>query len=237
MPIESRVNGIFTKGVFITNPGLADNWFRTSEPAAHDDWHPEKLGLPPGRSNPVRIAFNHIREFFKNQGSAESEAPSGTAAGDLARMFGSELGGAGSWGPVNPETPGPSGGGGGGGRRRTLALLDNEQPNILKREGQSVFVEFRFETVGEVQEGTNVSVWFDTFIVNSDGKVESSPPLGEGVPVVTEIRSLPANEKIIEGTAFGKETFPAGFSVVVKSPDNALIGCESKLVLDSGRAD
>jgi hypothetical protein len=232
MPIESRVNGIFTKGVFITNFGESDNIFRKSEPAAHDDWHPEKLGLPPGRTNPVRVAFNHIREYFRNQGSAETEAPSGSAAGDLARMFGSELGGAGSWGPASPETSGTGGGGGGGGgggRRRTLSLIDSDQPRVLKREGQNVFIEFLFETVGEIKDGSQVSVSFDAFIVNSDGKIESSPPLGEEVPVVTEIRALPENSKVSEGAVFAKESMPTGFSVIVKSPDNALIGCDSTL--------
>jgi hypothetical protein len=221
--------------VFLTSPGESDNIFRKSEPAAHDDWHPEKLGLPPGRANPVRVAFNQIREYFRNQATSETEAPSGSAAGELARMFGSELSGSGTWGPSSPESSGGSGGTRGV-VKKAFTLVDVDEPRVLKREENSVFIEFKFQISGEFPDDHQATPVFETYILNADGQVENSPPIGEDVPEITEVRALPSNERTLDKALFTKENMPLGFSVIVKGPSNALIGCSSKFELSLTRS-
>jgi len=234
MPIESRANGITTRGVFLSNPGDPDKWFRESEPAAHDDWLPEKLGIPDRQANPINICFRKIKQFFKNISANNVTIITGSAAGDLARIFGSEISGTGSWGPEDSGAGGNSGGGKKStGVKRKVQLQDFGFPKVLKRENGLVNIEFLFTRAGVLEEHSGVKVSYKVNVLTADGTVEVSPPLGEHEPRVLETRDIHKNTKLDPAAIFDSKSWPGGSAVIVQAPANALIQCEGQIEIVS----
>jgi hypothetical protein len=63
LTVTPHVPGKSTAGVFVADPDL-DEQFARSEPPAHDDWIPKRMGLERYTRNPVRQALDRLgREF------------------------------------------------------------------------------------------------------------------------------------------------------------------------------
>jgi hypothetical protein len=236
MPIESRSNGIATRAVFLAQPGQADRWFRDAEPAAHDDWLPEKLGIPAHRAHPIKLTFRKIREFFSEMSKSSQGSTTGKAAGDLARLFGTELEGAGSWGPEGVTVTKKSGTSTRlpGSKKSPATLADIGSPRVLKIEDGKVNIEFLFQCQGALPEGSVANLEFETQVLTSDGTVESAPPLGEERPKIIEIRSLETKVKLASSPSLTETQWKGDISVIVEAPNNALIQCEGHMSIVFG---
>jgi hypothetical protein len=76
-PVKAAPSGLATAGVFIACSEL-DEEFAKAEPASHDDWRPENLGLAPNQRNPVRQTLDAIRNCFRVRRTTPDSATEST---------------------------------------------------------------------------------------------------------------------------------------------------------------
>jgi hypothetical protein len=223
LPVTNRNDGLATRGVFISDQSKADRIFRDSEPAAHDDWQPEKLGLKPGAHNPVKVTFTRINEYFKRQIATNAESSDGESSGAISRLFGLELTGMGSWGPSSTETGG-GGGGIGGGKAKGPRIIEIGEPTLESAQDGKYVTCFGFSLVDGAADTKRATITFQTTAVTADGQKESSAPLGTLPP---EILSVRWNSKMFPG---GTLTIPEGefsgeVTVIITCDQNTTTEC------------
>lgn len=93
LPVPPHPVGAATVGVFVADPRF-DRMFAETEPVAHDNWLPQKLGLRANERNPVKQALDKIKRIVKESHAASRSAtPSGGDADAVAPVIGDYLGG------------------------------------------------------------------------------------------------------------------------------------------------
>jgi hypothetical protein len=93
LPVPPHPVGTATVGVFVADARF-DRTFAETEPVAHDDWLPQKLGLRANERNPVKQTIEKIRRIVRESHLASgTDAPSGHDADRVAPVVGDYLGG------------------------------------------------------------------------------------------------------------------------------------------------
>lgn len=223
LPVLNRNDGLATRGVFISDPGKADRIFRDSEPAAHDDWQPEKLALRPGSPNPVKITYTRISEVFKHHLDSRAGKSSGEASGAISRLFGLELSGLGSWGPGEVTATGGVGGGRGG-IRNGFRVLEIGNPSLDSAESGQYITSFLFQLEGNTDKSPEGTIEFSVSTMTSDGSKESKAPLGASPP---EIRAIRFGKLLVEGNkiVIPAKNWQGHITVIVASDVNSVTEC------------
>lgn len=172
-------------GVFLSDPEQ-ERHFADAEPPSHDDWRPELLMDPRGRSC-VTVADRKIKEqvkdFFAPDQSNKTQQGPDIALGTFAGMLGGLLAGVpGGQALPGDGNSGTSGGAGGGGTPRKGKV--KQFTPLLRREGGRTVAVVPFEAV-PVAGASTLSVQAVVSVMSGDSAgVEDEPPVGAEVPEV-----------------------------------------------------
>jgi hypothetical protein len=220
LPVVSPVDGGLIRGTFLSEPGESDLKFRKSEGAAHDDWLPGKLQLPPNHANPVKVALEKIQKNFKRTSGVRT-AETGGKAGLLSKLFGQELASQlGGWGPsARPATTGTRGSGKPGIGNQGLVVRLSGPTKIIEATPEITLSQFNF--VVESADGAGyVKVAFKTRLLTADGGNEDGGSLATIPGCIVDKKQIASPEVKIK-----KSDLPKEIVVFVRARVGVLFEC------------
>lgn len=234
MPVVDPADGVAIKGVFISERGVPDQEFRRSEPATHDDWIPEKLGLPAGTDNPVKIAIGKIKSHFTALSKVgKSLEGIGETVNAQSKFFGQEFLGLGSWG-AQPSEQSKSSGAGSTRKPRSNSLSVIAGEPLVSIENNLAYYEFHYELHhAEATTGVDTQVVFTILVRTSDGQLESSVPFGAGIPEITGI-TLNGYAKGYQDLVIADDEWSGRLTVSVQAPLDVALEMKHRLELVMG---
>jgi len=167
LPVTGMRDGLTTRGVFISDPSF-EEVFRKSEPVAHDDWLPAKLGRKKGERNEIRQALEKIAREFRSMGDQHSGGADSDLVGlEIATRLGQLGAGIGILG--GPSAP-PSGPPSGIRSGRIAKILEVGEPRLVFTDGKIYRTEFDFQLTSDLKQDHCVLV--STGIRNADNTTE-----------------------------------------------------------------
>lgn len=215
LPCSPDADGNIRSGVFVAS-AAGEELFAKAEPATHDDWKPQELGLASGSTNPVKVALTKIAAAMAagTQVAVSSQPGQGKglakAAGDLGRFV---MGVRGS-GPG-----GEDGGGGSGGAARLLSLSPIAR---LKHENKAIVAIFEGRFLAPPQSIVAERLTALPGVVLLDGDIEKSKPAIAQVPIV--LRWTQGSKVVSEDASVRVQDFDQGpFEVEVAQPADTSI--------------
>jgi hypothetical protein len=225
LPVPTRIDSTSIRGVFFSDEKFEEK-FRESEPAAHDDWLPERLGLPPRAPNPVRQALEKIQRAFKELRMPSGNPMSGDSLVGIANRIGQLFSEDGIQGPPKiidkRKGPGTGGGGGSGGgtRKGTLAEIGGVQ--IVMKDSQFATSKFEFQLNVDSEDLRKYKVEFKAIPTLSDQPIETSAPINAKNP---ELISVTCDGEIcdFEELFLDRQNDKAKLVVTVRSPTEVAV--------------
>lgn len=232
LPISTRIDSIAIRGVFMASESFESD-FRKSEPAAHDEWLPARLGLPPGKRNPVRQALERITKTFNEAVIATPKDSYGTPLVGLANRLGQFFSGSGFQGPpptppVDSSTPGiPR-----GITPRKAFFEDVGSPEIVSIMDRMVTSKFTFIVRISESDARAYRANISAFVALIDQPRESSKPINSNDPHVSKV--LVSGEAIDPDVhVFTTSQIDAMVEVFVQSPVDLATAVSAQLVVDA----
>ena len=198
LPVSTRIDSTSIRGVFLSDEKFEED-FRKSEPAAHDEWLPERLGLAPRATNPVRQALEKIQRVFKELRMPAGNPIAGSSLVGIANRIGQLFAEDGIQGPPRiidkSRDPNTGGGGGGGGRTQKASLVEIGGVQIVSRDRQFITSEFEFMFDIDNGDERKYRIGFKVTPTLSDQPIETSAPVNAKNP---ELVSVACNGEIID---------------------------------------
>lgn len=220
-PVVTRIDSTVIRGVFLVSE-KHESSFRKSEPAAHDEWLPERLGLPPKRNNPISQALRKIEKVFKELNVPRATSIPGSSLVALANSIGQFFSENGVQGvPIIP-TSGPGGGGRAAAGKKAI-LSEIGSPRIVRSNISHVNSEFNFKLEIDKSDQRTYRADFKLAATLSDQPIETSQPVNSDSPTLEEVR---LNGKVIEvrDILLSNADTEAHLLIAVKSPTNVAVG-------------
>ena len=185
LEVTQKVDQIATRGVFKTNKEF-DAAFRKSEPAAHDEWLPWKLRLPPRSRNPIKQTLDNIKENFKELAGSRTTILDGSASVVLGNIVGRLLDGLNLTGTPKQQ-PGAGAGGGAGGGGKTAQMISIGSPKISASNVTHYSAIFKFQVLHPKDIEGTTKIKFNSYAILENGNAEMDPPDGVEVPTIEKI--------------------------------------------------
>jgi len=216
LPVPTRIDSASIRGVFLADDQFEAD-FRKSEPAAHDDWLPERLGLAPRTNNPIRQALEKIDRVFKELRMPTPEPPKGNSLVRIANRIGQLFSEDGIQGPPEIIVVPPTSRRRDGRGATSATLADVDAPRIIKSDSNYAVSEFNFRFDIDSEDQRNYLIKFKTVATLSDQPMETSVPLNAQNP---KLISVSINGKLLhdENLSLGKANSGARLVVTIESP-------------------
>ncbi len=171
-----------TRGVFFAEVAY-EKEFRSAEPVAHDDWKPERLGLPKGSRNIIKQTKDAIQSYFKPVNAIYGGIGDGEPATIVANVIGAVVGGLAQTGPIKPKILPP----GGGNPKRGFSIQQTSDPILVGKTEKVYQARFTYSLNFSPNFMEGLLLSFQGKAVIEGGSMESSPPKGDYVPKISKI--------------------------------------------------
>lgn len=220
LPVTPIRDGLTTRAVFIADPKF-EQIFRQSEPVAHDDWLPAKLGRKKGERNEIRQALEKIAKEFKSAALVtESENADSKVGVEIANRLGKLAAGIGVTGPrYGPDDFT----GHNKSRSGNKKIIEIGTPQIIATSSASYEVEFNFQFIQSERSTQDKQISIEAGIRDADGGKETA---GQNLELTVLVDGIKTRSATFEIDLLGNEGL---FSVRLKVPSRFSSYCSASI--------